>query len=87
MNPMQITENMIVFNKIMFDNNFNEMKALHDQMERLVNEFWGKLPLLPEEGRNAISAWMEACKKGREDFKNSMDENFKKAKEFFSEQK
>jgi len=87
MNPKQVTKNMIVFNRIMFDKNFNEMNALHEQTERLVNEFWGKSSMLPEEGRNAISGWIEACKKGRDDFKKSMDENFKKVEEFFSEQK
>jgi polyhydroxyalkanoate synthesis regulator phasin len=87
MNPKQITKSMIVFNKIIFDNNFNEMNALHEQTASFINKFWEKSPMFPEEGRKAISEWMKAYKKGSEDFKNIVDGNFKKVEDFFNEQK
>lgn len=87
MDPKQIAKQMIVFNKTAFDNNFHAMQALHEQTERLVNKFWEKSPLFPEEGKKAISEWMKAYKKGSDDFKNVVDENFKKVEDFFNEPK
>jgi hypothetical protein len=84
MNPKQIVQQMVAFNKSALDNNFNAMKALHEQTEMLVNKFWEKSPMFPESGRKAISEWMKAYKKGSEDFKNIVDENFKKTEDCFN---
>ena len=87
MDPKQIAKQMIAFNKSAFDNNFRAMNALHEQTERIINKFWEKSPMFPEEGKKAISEWMKTYKKGCEDFKNSVDENFKKVEVFFAEKK
>jgi hypothetical protein len=87
MDPKQIAKQMIAFNKTAFDNNFNAINALHEQTERIVSKFWEKSPMFPEEGKKAISEWMKAYKKGCEDFKNAVDENFKKVEDFFNEKK
>jgi len=84
MDPIQIARQIIAVNKTVFNNNFNQMKVLYEQTERLVNKFWEKLPMCPEEGRKAISEGIKACKKGGEDFKNIVDENFKKAEDYFN---
>ena len=86
MNPKQIAKQMIAFNKTAFDNNFNAMKTLHEQTERIINKFWEKTPMFPEEGRKAIAEWIKAYKKGCEDYKNIVDENFKKVEDFFAEE-
>ncbi len=87
MDPKQIAKQMIIFNKTAFDNNFQAMQALREQTENLVNKFWEKSPMFPEEGKKAISEWMKAYKKGSDDFKNIVDENFKKVEDFFNESK
>ncbi|MCK7507327.1 MAG: hypothetical protein MZV70_26970 [Desulfobacterales bacterium] len=87
MDPKQIAKQMIVFNKTAFDNNFRAMQALQEQTERLVNKFWDKSPMFPEEGKKVISDWMTAYKKGCEDFKSVVDDNFKKVEDFFQETK
>jgi hypothetical protein len=87
MDPKQIAKQMIVFNKTAFDNNFRAMLSLQEQTERLVNRFWEKSPMFPEEGKKAITDWMTAYKKGCGDFKSLVDENFQKVEEFFKEQK
>lgn len=85
MDTKQIAKQMIAFNKTAFDNNFNAMKTLHDQVERVINKFWEKNPLFPEEGKKVVAEWMKAYKKGCDDFKNIVDENFKKVETFFNE--
>ena len=87
MDPKQIAKQMIVFNKTAFDNNFRAMQALQEQTERLVNKFWDKSPMFPEEGKKVISDWMTAYKKGCEDFKSVVEDNFKKVEDFFQETK
>ena len=87
MDPKQIAKQMIVFNKTAFDNNFRAMQALQEQTERLVSKFWEKSPMFPEEGKKAIGDWMTAYKKGCDDFKNVVDDNFKKVEDFFKETK
>jgi hypothetical protein len=85
MNPKLIAKQMVAFNKTVFDNNFNTVKSLHEQTERIINKFWEKSPLFPAEGKKVISDWMNAYKKGCDDFKNVVDENFKKVEDFFNE--
>ncbi|OPY87155.1 MAG: hypothetical protein A4E71_01193 [Smithella sp. PtaU1.Bin162] len=85
MDTKQIAKQMIAFNKTAFDNNFNAMKTLHDQMERVINKFWEKTPMFPEEGKKAVAEWMKSYKKGCEDYKKIVDENFKKVEDFFNE--
>ena len=87
MDPKLIAKQMIVFNKTAFDNNFRAMQALQEQTEGLVNKFWDKSPMFPEEGKKVISDWMTAYKKGCEDFKSVVDDNFKKVEDFFQETK
>ncbi len=87
MDPKLIAKQMIVFNKTAFDNNFRAMQALQEQTEGLVNKFWDKSPMFPEEGKKVISDWMTAYKKGCKDFKRVMDDNFKKVEDFFEETK
>jgi polyhydroxyalkanoate synthesis regulator phasin len=87
MDPKQIARQMIVFNKTTFDNNFRAMQAVHEQTEKLINKFWEKTPMFPEQGKNAITGFLNAYKKGSGDFKNMVDENFKKVEDFFNESK
>jgi polyhydroxyalkanoate synthesis regulator phasin len=87
MDPKQIARQMIVFNKTTFDNNFRAMQAVHEQTEKLINKFWEKSPMFPEQGKNAITGFLNAYKKGSGDFKNMVDENFKKVEDFFNESK
>jgi polyhydroxyalkanoate synthesis regulator phasin len=87
MDPKQIAKQMVAFNKTTFDNNFRAMQALQEQTERMVNKFWEKSPIFPDEGKKAIADWMEAYKKGCEELKSTMDENFKKVEDFFKEAK
>ena len=87
MDPKQIAKQMIVFNKTTFDNNFHAMQAVHEQTEKLINKFWEKSPMFPEQGKQAITGFLNAYKKGSEDFKKMVDENFKKVEDYFSESK
>ncbi len=77
---------MIDFQKTAFNNTFSAMVALQDQTEKMVNITIEQSTWLPEDGKKAINEWTDACKKGRDDFKKIVDENFSKAEGFFAGQ-
>lgn len=84
MDQKQIARQMIQFNKTAFDNSFNAMTMVYEQNEKMVGAFLDQAAWLPEEGKKAISDWMNAYKKGCEDFKKMVDENYQKVEDFFS---
>jgi hypothetical protein len=84
MDQKQILKQMIDFNKATFDNTFNAMVMLQEQAERAANTLLEQANWLPEDGNKAINEWVKAYKKGREDFKKVVDENFQKVESFFS---
>lgn len=86
MEPGKTAKQMIDFQKTTFDNTFNAMVSLQEQTEIMVNTIIDQSPWLPEEGKKVINEWLEAYKKGRNDFKKFVDENFKKVEEFFASQ-
>lgn len=84
MDQKQIAKQMVEFNKAAFDNSFTAMTALQDQTEKLITDFLDKADWLPAEGKKAIHDWIASYKKGREDFKATADERYKKVVEYFA---
>jgi hypothetical protein len=39
---------------------------------------------MPAEGKKAITDWIKAYKRGREDFKAAVDDNYRKVEEYFA---
>jgi hypothetical protein len=79
----KMAKQMIDFHKATFDNAFSAMVMVQEQTEKMVNSFMEQSTWLPEEGRKVIGEWVKAYKKGRDDFKKAVDENFKKVDDFF----
>ena len=84
MDSSKIAKPMIDFQKTTFDNTFNAMVLLQEQAEAMANTVLDQATWMPEEGRKAINDWVKAYKKGREDFKKIVDENFNTVENFFS---
>ena len=85
MEPQKIAKQMIDFNKTTFDNSFSAMIMLQEQTEKMVNMSLEQTTWLPENGKEVVNEWLVTYKKGREDFKKTMDENFKKVETFFTD--
>ena len=71
MDQKQIAKQVMEFNKTAFDNTFNTMTTLQDNAAKLVFGFIENNPLIPENGKTSINQYLDAYKKGRDDFKNS----------------
>lgn len=84
MDQRQIFKQMIDFNRSTFDNSFNAMVMLQEQTEKMANTILEQATWIPEEGKKVIKEWASSYKKGCEDFKKVVDENFKKVEDFFT---
>ena len=80
----KMAKQMIDFYKSTFDNTFSAMVMLQEQTEKTLKAALDQATWLPEEGKKVLDEWVNAYKKGREEFKKVVDENFKKVDEFFS---
>jgi polyhydroxyalkanoate synthesis regulator phasin len=73
-----LAEQIIDFHRTTFDTGLSAMAMLQEQTEKLFNTSLEQSFLMPKEGRKIIDEWLESYKKGRDDFKKTMDENFQK---------
>ncbi|TYT73602.1 hypothetical protein [Desulfobotulus mexicanus] len=83
--PTKFVQQILDFQKTAFDNTFNAMIMVQGQTEKMTETFLTKNSMIPEEGQKMLQEWMLAFKKGQEDFKKTMDENFKKFESFVAE--
>ncbi len=84
MESAKIAKQMIDFQKTMFDNTYHAMVLVQEQTERMAGTLLDQATWMPEEGKKAIRAWVDAFKNGRENFKKGVDENFKRVEDFFT---
>ncbi|MCD6224077.1 MAG: hypothetical protein J7K32_00900 [Deltaproteobacteria bacterium] len=83
MEVTDIAKQMIGFQKSILENVFNAMNMLQEQSERMTMTFLEQSPAVPETGKNSVKEWNQAVKKGCEDFKKIVDDNFNKMETFF----
>ena len=82
MQPKQLLKQMVDFNKAAFENSFNTMLMLQEQMERMSRVYVDQATGIAAETKNAVNEWTQLYKKGLTDFKAMIDENFKKVDAF-----
>ncbi|MBL0699875.1 MAG: hypothetical protein JJV92_03205 [Desulfosarcina sp.] len=80
-----MAKQMIDYQKSTFNNVFNAMNMLQEQSEKMTMTFLEQSPAIPETGKKSVKEWNQAVKKGREDFKKVLDDNFGKMETLFSD--
>ncbi len=85
MDPKKMGKQMIDFYKTSFNNSFNALMMVQEQMERMTSMFMDQFGNMPEDGKKAINEWIKAYKKGCEEFKKAVDDSFKRVDSFFGE--
>ena len=83
MDPNQMFKQMLEFNKTAFDNSYNAMLTIQEQNEKMFDTFMEQATWIPEEGKKLIQEWINAYKKGCEDFKKAADDNYQKVTDYF----
>ena len=84
MEVTDIAKQMIAFQKSTLENVFNAMTMLQEQSEKMTMTFLEQSPAVPEAGKNSVKEWNRTVKKGCEDFKKIVDDNFNKMETLFS---
>ena len=84
MNNKVILKQIVQFNKTVFDNAFKAMNLAQEQGEKTLSALLDQATWIPEDGKKTITEWLTAYKKGVDDFKNTVDEQYKKVEEFFA---
>jgi hypothetical protein len=83
MDQGKIVRQMIGFYKTTFDSSFNAMMILQEQTEKMVRVLLSQAVWLPEEGKAAVEEWLATYKTGRDEFKSTIDESYKKVESYF----
>ena len=85
MNQFMFAKQMLDFNRTTFDNTFGAMCLLQEQSEKMMNTFVEKADWIPSEGKKAIADMAAIFRKGCNEFKKAVDENFVKAQAYFDQ--
>jgi hypothetical protein len=80
-----IAKQIIDFQKSTFDNSYDAVVMLQDHAERMTQTVMDQATWLPEEGKKMMDEWVLAVKKGRDDLKEMIDQNFEKWADFFED--
>ncbi|MCK9230390.1 MAG: hypothetical protein M0Q23_07840 [Syntrophales bacterium] len=84
MNQTKLARQMIEFYKATFDNSFNALTILQEQTEKMAGLFLDQSPWIPREGKDTVKEWIATYKRGRDIFKQNVDESYGKVKEYFA---
>ncbi len=81
----RIAKEIIELQKATFDNTFSALSMFQDQAERATKMIFESTMLpVPEDGKKIVDEWVQAFKKGRDEFKKAVDESYKKMEEAFN---
>lgn len=85
MQPKDMLKQMIDFNKSAYENAFKNVNILQEQMEKMIDAYIDQAVGIPEPTKKAAKEWASMYKKGFDDFKKLMDDNYRKLGAFFEE--
>ena len=81
----EMFKKMIDFQKTSFDTTFDMLVQMQDQTQGLIKEMLDKTPAIPEKSVAVYTAWIDACRKGRQSMKSTVDSNFEAWSSYFGE--
>jgi soluble cytochrome b562 len=81
MNQSDLIKQAINFNQTSFNSAYDATVMVQDQFEKVANSILDQASWMPNEGRKAIDNSVDLYKNGRQQFKQYMDDSFKRAEE------
>ena len=79
-----IKETIIDTGRAVYDNTFNVLNTVQEHGEKVLNAALDKAVWINEENRKAVDTWIANAKKGQENVKALIDENFKNYENFLN---
>jgi hypothetical protein len=86
MNANEITKQALDFQKGLFASWYSAMSSLQDQAASAVDTMLNQTSWIPDQGRQAISSWVNTCNKERDRFKVYLDESFSGLEKFVAQE-
>ena len=83
----QIAKQVIDFQKMSFANWYNAMTMAQEQANSAVDIVLEQNSWMPEQGRQALLNWRDACQQESGRFKNYVDEGFAGIEKYFGQEK
>jgi len=74
---------LVEFQKAAIDSTFDAVSAFQDQQEQYLNDMMERASFLPEEGREVVHQWVDTFRRGREDYKATVDKSFELVEKYF----
>ena len=74
---------LVEFQKAAFEGTFDAIIAFQDQQEQYVNNLLDQSNALPEEGKEVVHEWIDTLKRGRDDFKSTLDKSYELIDQYF----
>jgi len=85
MEPKAIAKETLNLSKVTFDNAFNAMLLLQEQVQRMIDIYFHQMLVFPEEGKKVADTWTEACTAHRDEFKKAVESNYEMLASFFKD--
>jgi polyhydroxyalkanoate synthesis regulator phasin len=82
----QIVKQAVVFQKNLFENTYNTVAKVQDQTAETVDTLMNQTNLVPEEGRQVVKTWVNACQEERDRFKAYVEEGFSGLEKRFAQE-
>ena len=76
MERQEMLKKVVEFQKTSFDTTYDMISGMQDQTQNMVKQILDKTPAIPEKNLQTFTEWIETCKKNRQAFKTTMDNNF-----------
>jgi len=83
MDPKKMAKQTLDFYRSTFENSFKALSMLQEQSQRMMDMYLDQAAGFPEEGKKAVRDWVNAYKKGSQDFKKTVDESFARLDQYF----
>lgn len=71
-----VQRRLVEFQKAIVEGTIDGVVAFQDQQEQLINNILDRSSVIPEEGKDLVNEWIDTFKKGRDDFKATVDKSF-----------
>jgi len=85
MNQFALTKQILDFNRTTFETTYGTLNQLQEQSEKIMNTWIEQADWIPADGKKAVADMSATFKKGCQEFKKFVDENFVRVEAYFTE--
>lgn len=87
MDQRQIVKQMMLMNKLAFDNSYNTMTSTYEQNRLMLTALISQADAVPPEAKKAIEEWLQTYKDGCAEIKKMVDQGYQIVEKYLAEDK